>query len=87
MLVPIYDPQTRQGGSFIGRRGSSRFPANTIPLSRLDSVAVKAVSYLPHPNRVPNNLNNLAGNWRERADQLRNRDDHTFRFDHCYTPK
>ena len=87
VLVPIYDPLTRQGGSFIRPRGSSQFPGNVIPASRLDSVAVKAVSYLPNPNRVPNNLNNLAGNWREPADQLRNRDYHTFRFDHSYTPK
>jgi len=83
----MYAPLTRQGGSFIRPRGSTQVPGNMIPASRLDSVAVEEVSYLPNPNRVPNNLSNLAGNWREPADQLRNRDHHTFRFDHSYTPK
>ncbi len=87
VLVPIYDPLTRQGGSFTRPRGSSQFPNNVIPMDRLDPVAVKAVSFLPNPNRVPNNLNNLSGNWRESADRERNRDYHTFRLDHHYTEK
>ena len=87
VFVPIYDPMTRQGGSFTRPRGASRFPDNIIPVDRLDPVAVKAASYIPDPNRVPNNLNNLAGNWRESADRARNRDYHTFRLDHNYSDK
>ncbi len=87
VFVPIYDPLTRTGGSFANPRGSEPFPNNNIPMDRLDPVAVKAASYLPNPNRTPNNLNNLAGNWRESANRSRNRDYHTFKIDHNYTEK
>lgn len=87
VFVPIHDPLTRKAGSFTRPRLSDPFPNNTIPMDRLDPVAVKVASYLPDPNRTPNNLNNLSGNWREAANVERNRDYHTFRFDHNYTDK
>ena len=85
VLVPIFDPLTRQAGPINNPRGTTQFPNNTIPLDRLDPVAVQVASYLPDPNRVPNNLNNLSGNWRESANRDRNRDYHTFRIDHNQT--
>lgn len=87
VLVPIHGPLTRQGGNFRRPRGKSPFPNNMIPMDRLDPVAVKAAGYLPDPNRTPNNLNNLSGNWRESVDIARNRDYHTFKIDHNYTNK
>ena len=87
VLVPIHDPLTRKAGSFTRPRLSDPFPNNTIPMDRLDPVAVKVASYLPDPNRTPNNLNNLSGNWRESADVERNRDYHTFKIDHNYSDK
>ena len=85
ILVPVHDPLTRQGGNFRRPRGSMPFPNNVIPTDRSDPVAVKAASYLPNPNRTPNNLNNLSGNWRESIDNQRNLDYHTFKIDHNYT--
>ena len=87
VLVPVHDPLTRQGGSFRRPRGSTPFPNNVIPMDRLDPVAVKAAGYLPNPNRTPNNLNNLSGNWRESVNVFRNRDYHTFKVDHSFTTK
>ena len=85
--VVIYDPLTRQSGSFTRPRGSVPFANNIIPTDRLDPVSVKAISYLPMPNRTPNNILNQAGNWRESADRDRNRDYHTVRLDHNYSEK
>ena len=87
VLVPIHDPLTREGGSFRRPRGATPFPNNVIPMDRLDPVAVKAAGYLPNPNRTPNNLNNLSGNWRESVNVSRNRDYHTFKVDHNFTTK
>lgn len=43
----IYDPATLANGK------KQAFPANVIPLDRLDPVAVAALNYFPVPNRTP----------------------------------
>lgn len=87
VLVPIFDPMTRKAGSFIRPRLSDPFPNNKIPASRFDPVAVKALSYLPSPNKTPNNLFNLAGNWSEQVRLVTNRTYHVGRIDHNFTDK
>jgi len=84
--VPIYDPETGTG-TFANPLGSTPFPGNLIPPARLDPVAVKALSYMPPPNRAPDNPFNQAGNWQENTVNLTRRDYHTVRVDHELNPK
>ena len=86
-FVPIHDPLTRASGPINNPRESQQFPNNQIPSARLDPVAVKAVGFIPLPNRTPNNLANQAGNWRETPNQARDRDYHTWKVDHQFTEK
>jgi len=79
--VPIYDPETGNG-TFGNPRSTTPFPGNVIPTSRLDPVAVKAVSYLPAANRAPNNSFNNSGNWQENFSNTLTRDYHIARVDH-----
>ena len=87
VLVPIHDPETRTAGPRHNALDSEPFPNNAIPSSRFDPVAVKALGFLPNPNRTPNNLNNNSGNWREQTSNRRNRDYHTFKLDHNFSDK
>src|SRR5262249_6549489 len=75
-VLPIYDPVS-----------GAQFPGNLIPTSRLDPVAVKALSPLPLPNRVPNNPITLAGNYQENSVDPTNRAFHTVRLDHDFTSR
>lgn len=79
--VVIYDPETGTG-TFTTPLGTSPFPGNVIPTNRLDPVAVKALSYLPAPNRAPNNPFNQGGNWQENTANITTRDYHILRIDH-----
>jgi hypothetical protein len=63
-FVPIYDPETGTG-TFGQPRGTTPFPGNVIPSSRLDPVALKVLAYYPNPNRTPNNSFNQQGNFAE----------------------
>ena len=85
--VPIFDPATRKAGSFIRPRLADRFPNNIIPMSRFDPVAVNVLGYLPNPNKTPNNLNNLAGNWSEQVALNTDRHYHVGRVDHAFSDK
>lgn len=87
VVVPVYDPDSRTDGSFTDPRGTSPFPNNIIPSSRLDPVAVQAAAFYPGPNRPANNPFNQAGNWQENTNNERNRDYHTMRLDHTFTQK
>ena len=80
-LVPIYDPQTGSG-TFTQPLAPTPFQGNVIPSSRLDLVALKAVGYLPRPNRAPNNPYNQAGNWQQNLSDKVTTDLHTARADH-----
>ncbi len=79
--VTIYDPETGTG-TFTSPRGTQAFPGNRIPSSRFDPVAVKALAYMPAPNRVPNNPLNNSGNWQENISNSSTRDYNTIRIDH-----
>ena len=87
IFVPIHDPETRAGGNISNPLDSQPFANNLIPASRLDRVAVAAMGFVPNPNRTPNNLLNQAGNWREQTAIARDRDYHTFKFDHNFSDK
>jgi len=63
-LVSIHDPETGTG-TFGVPRATMTFPGNRIPASRLDPVAVKALGFMPLPNRRPDNPFNNTGNWQE----------------------
>ncbi len=82
--VPIYDPTTGTG-TFTAPRNTIPFPGNVIPSNRLDPVAVKALSYLPDPNRQPNNPFNFSGNWQQNVALRQTTDLHTARVDHRFS--
>jgi hypothetical protein len=84
VLVPIYDPDTGTG-TFGNPRSNTPFPGNVIPSSRFDPVAVKAITFIPAANRVPNNPLNQAGNWQENRVDLNTRDYHIARVDHEFS--
>ncbi|MGH9673274.1 MAG: carboxypeptidase regulatory-like domain-containing protein [Bryobacteraceae bacterium] len=83
-VVPIYDPETGTGTVF-EPRGNSPFPGNVIPAARLDPVAVKALSFLPNPNRTPDNPFNNAGNWQLNRVVTQTRDYHIGRVDYDWS--
>jgi hypothetical protein len=60
--VPIYDPLNVAGGI------RQRFPQNTIPSERIDSVGRRLAALYPAPNR-PGAVNNFVGNVRSTDDE------------------
>lgn len=74
----IYDPGTGQRQPFANSR---------IPVSQLDPVALKVISYLPLPNRIPDNPITQGGNWQENSVDPINRTHHTMRIDHSFSDK
>jgi hypothetical protein len=74
----IYDPATDQ---------RQPFPGNRIPTNRLDPVAVKAISYVPMPNRPPDNPIIQGGNWQQNAADSQDRVHHTIRIDHSFSDR
>jgi len=73
--LAIYDPATDQ---------RQVFPGNLIPTSRLDPVALKAISYVPLPNRPPDNPIIQGGNWQENSSDAVDKVHHTIRIDHSF---
>ena len=84
--VPIYDPDTG-AGTFLAPRNTTPFPDNIIPTSRLDPIAVRAMTYLPAPNRPSDNPFSFAGNWQENTVNTTTRGYSTARIDHEWTAK
>jgi len=74
----VYDPATDQ---------RQPFPGNRIPADRLDPVSLKALSYVPLPNRPPDNPITQGGNWQENAADKLNRVHHTIRLDHSFNDR
>ncbi len=81
--VPIYDPLT--GPSNV-RGGTDPFPNNTIPTTRIDPVAARALSFVPGANRQPNDLITQAGNWQRNVAAIKDRTNHLVRMDHDLGP-
>ncbi|MGH9675428.1 MAG: carboxypeptidase regulatory-like domain-containing protein, partial [Bryobacteraceae bacterium] len=84
--VPIYDPETGTGTVF-APIGNTPFPGNIIPANRLDPVALKALSFVPAPNRQPDNPFNQAGNWQLNRVTTNTRDYHIGRVDYEWSDK
>lgn len=74
----VYDPATGQ---------RTPFPGNRIPASQLDPVALKTVSFVPLPNRTPDNPITQGGNWQENASDPTDRNYHTARIDHSFSDR
>jgi len=74
----IYDPDSGQ---------RQPFPGNRIPADRLDAVAIKAISYVPLPNRPPDNPITQGNNWQENAADKLDRVHHTTRIDHSFSDR
>ncbi|HZO56968.1 MAG TPA: TonB-dependent receptor, partial [Bryobacteraceae bacterium] len=55
----IFDPLTGTAANNFTR---AQFPNNTIPLSRMDPVAVKLLPFYPAPNAIPSGGNNFISN-------------------------
>jgi hypothetical protein len=83
-LVILYDPNTGTG-NFGSPLATTPFAGNIIPTSRLDPVALKAVSYYPQPNRAPNDPFNNSGNWQENTVNVTSRDYYTGKVDHAFS--
>lgn len=69
----VYDPSTGQRQPFANNR---------IPTSQLDPVSQKAISFVPLPNRPPDNPITQGGNWQENSSTPTDRNNHTARIDH-----
>jgi hypothetical protein len=82
--VVIYDPETGTG-TFTNPLATLPFANNVIPANRLDPVAVKALKYVPAPNRTPDNPFSQAGNWQENVVNTTTLDFYTSRVDHEWT--
>ena len=74
----IYDPLTGQ---------RTPFPNNIIPSARFDPVAQKAISYVPLPNRPPDNPITQGGNWQENSSDPTDKYTHTARIDHSFNER
>jgi len=74
----VYDPLTGQ---------RQPFPNNIIPTNRLDPVSQKAISYVPLPNRTPDNPITQAGNWQENSADPTDNYTHTIRLDHSLSER
>jgi hypothetical protein len=85
-VVPIHDPATGTG-AITAPRGTSPFPGNVIPASRIDPAAraILASGAIPAPNRSPNNIDNYAGNYQENISIEDDYAYHTLRVDHAWT--
>ena len=84
--VAIYDPNTGTGTP-LNPIADTPFPGNIIPSSRLDPVAVKALTYIPDPNRPANDPLSQAGNWQQNSVNTATTGYHPFRVDHELTDK
>ncbi|MBI3684206.1 MAG: TonB-dependent receptor [Acidobacteria bacterium] len=76
--LAIYDPATGQRQPFAGNR---------IPSSQLDPVSRKVISYVPMPNRPPDNPITQGGNWQENSVNPVQRHHHTIRIDHTFNDR
>jgi hypothetical protein len=74
----LYDPATGQRQPFAGNR---------IPASQLDPVSQKVISFVPLPNRVPDNPITQGGNWQENSVNPILRNHHTIRIDHGFNDR
>ena len=74
----VYDPATDQ---------RQPFPGNVIPSNRLDPVGAKSISFVPLPNRPPDNPITQGGNWQENASDSLDRVHHTIRIDHSFSDR
>lgn len=83
--VPIYDPETGTG-TFGAPRATLQFPGNVIPASRLDPVAVKALTFVPNGNRTPINPFNQSGNYEDYPTTPFDQHYHVARIDHDVDP-
>jgi len=86
VVAPIHDPETGTG-TFGNPRGTLLFPGNMIPASRIDPVAAKGATYLPNPNRAPDNPFTQQGNWQLNRSAAFTRDYHIVRIDQEWTEK
>ena len=82
--IVIYDPNTGTGTP-LNPLATTPFPNAIIPASRLDPVAVKALGYVPGPNRAANDPANQTGNWQQNSINTTTTGYHTIRVDHELT--
>jgi len=85
VLVSLFDPSTTQPNPSGSGYVRSPFPGNRVPSSRLDAVAVKALGFVPAPNKPPDDItgtNNLVAQSSKPTDI----DQFMIRIDHQITP-
>lgn len=82
-LISIYNPADTYKDSS-GAIKRNPFPNNVIPASMWDTIAVKAIRYMPLPNALPSNAITQINNWyqsgnnRSKGQQLGFKGDHVF---------
>lgn len=84
-MIELYDPYatTPVTGSQVSR---AAFPGNVIPRSRMDPIALKALSYFPKPNQVTNAVTNT-NNWFNQDIQVSGGRQMDFKGDHNFSDK
>jgi len=85
-LITIYDPSTiatqpNAQGNYIRQA----FPGNVIPVSRMDPVALKMLTYYPEPNATPLNAYTQVNNYYQSQMALESDDNFTARLDHTFS--
>jgi hypothetical protein len=73
----IYDPATTQPGTASGTATRTQFPGNTIPLDRMDLVALTLLNRYPLPTS-----GGTANNYRRVGDETVDQDQFSVRMDH-----
>jgi hypothetical protein len=81
-LIGIYDPDSTTANTSGSGYVRTAFAGNVIPSSRLDPVALKALSYLPSANRTPSNAYTNADNNYSTQTSYTNMQQFTTRGDH-----
>jgi Carboxypeptidase regulatory-like domain/TonB dependent receptor len=82
--TPIYDPASTQQANGSYRR--DQFPNNTIPPSRFDSAALKALDRFPLPNVFSRASEATANNYRRTGTEQQHQDQFDVRLDHQFNP-
>jgi hypothetical protein len=78
--ITIYDPLSSVSGD------RQAFAGNVIPVSRMDPVAQKLLTYYPQSNTTPQNVNTQTNNFYRSQTARNTNENFTMRVDHNITP-
>lgn len=86
-VILLYDPATTRanpaGSGFV----RDRLPGNIVPRSRIDSLSLRVLEFMPLPNQTPNNPFTNAQNFLSLATSGLDQGTTTIRIDHRFSDK